>query len=341
MNPVHPGKNQRFIFQWHINEICNLKCLHCYQENATAGNISVQEMQKIFSQIQKFIPEYKIHINITGGEPFLHPEMEYMLKTLENLSSVSYGILSNGTLIDRSFAKTLKKYNVSFVQVSLDGVHKKHDHIRGEGSFGRAVSGIKNLGKENIPVQISFTANTLNYKYFSEVASLGRKLGVQKVWTDRVIPCGSAADSDMSLNPEKTKEFMEILTRESEKNGRTKIDSHRALQFLLGTGNVYKCAAAKNLLTIMPGGDVLPCRRLPIRIGNVYENTLMEILHNSEFSRKMVSGKPVSGCETCFYEKTCNGGLKCLAYAVKGDAWKSDPGCWLASDNKYFTKGLS
>ena len=42
-------------------------------------------------------------------------------------------------------------------------------------------------------------------------------------------------------------------------------------------------------------------------------------------------GKISRGCQDCFYSTLCRGGLKCLSYALKGDPFKADPGCWCIS----------
>ena len=44
---------------------------------------------------------------------------------------------------------------------------------------------------------------------------------------------------------------------------------NRALQFLEGDGRPYRCTAGESLLILMPSGDLYPCRRMPIPLGNV------------------------------------------------------------------------
>ena len=38
----------------------------------------------------------------------------------------------------------------------------------------------------------------------------------------------------------------------------------------------------ETVIIVMPNGDVLPCRRLPIVVGNLMEQTLFEIYYSSE-----------------------------------------------------------
>ncbi|MDM8563363.1 SPASM domain-containing protein, partial [Candidatus Marithioploca araucensis] len=111
---------------------------------------------------------------------------------------------------------------------------------------------------------------------------------------------------------------------------RTEISMRRALQFLVGGGRPYHCTAGDSLLTVQSNGDLYPCRRMPIRIGNLLETPLLELYDNSTLLHKLRQPEQISeGCEACFYAKLCRGGLKCLSYAVTGDPFKADPGCWL------------
>lgn len=82
----------------------------------------------------------------------------------------------------------------------------------------------------------------------------------------------------------------------------------------------------------MPNGDVYPCRRMPIRAGNVLDRPLAEIYRDAPLLRTLRDHDRVSaGCEGCRHRPECRGGLRCLAYAVTGDPFHADPGCWMAA----------
>ena len=42
----------RFILQWHLGEQCNLKCLHCYQENHNYVNLPYKDLENIYNQFK-------------------------------------------------------------------------------------------------------------------------------------------------------------------------------------------------------------------------------------------------------------------------------------------------
>jgi radical SAM protein with 4Fe4S-binding SPASM domain len=138
-----------------------------------------------------------------------------------------------------------------------------------------------------------------------------------------------------TLTPEESRELFRLMGAAREEAlshwfGRTKVSMGRALQFLEG-GRHYQCKAGQNLLTVLSNGDLCPCRRMPIRVGNVTEESLSRLYFESPVLLSLRDRSRVaSGCGACPFEPQCRGGLRCLAYAVTGDPFRADPGCWLA-----------
>lgn len=337
----------RLLLQWHITERCNLRCAHCYQDTHTGPELEFPDLLKVLDQFKSLISSWRIqkepsrvgaHITIAGGEPFTRKDFPQLLSLLsDNRNYFTFAILTNGTLIDPPMARRLRKLEPAFVQVSIDGAASTHERIRGRGTFERAVSGVKNLVRECIRVFISFTAHRDNYREFSDVARLGRRLRVSRVWADRLIPHGSGANlRDGMLSAGETREFLQIMHRERKKAacswfGKTEIAMHRALQFLPAGGRPYHCTAGETLVTVQANGDLLPCRRMPVKVGNLMETDLAKLYYKSDLFRALRDRDRIAeACRKCFYAGLCRGGLKCLSYAATGDPFQADPGCWRA-----------
>lgn len=358
------------IFQWHVTERCNLRCSHCYQDSYNGADSSLSVLLGILRQFEDMLrspwedpaaspgaqpslskgcsrtvelprnmPPIRGHVSVTGGEPFLREDLFELLEALATRKDFfTFGILTNGTLIDRATARRLKSLNPAFVQVSVEGARAMHDEIRGRGSYELTVTGLKNLVREKIPTYISFTAHRANFRDFSHAALLGRKLGVARVWADRVIPTGKESGQE-ALLPEETLEFVTIMKKAREEArsawfNRTEIAMHRALQFLGGGGAPYRCSAGASLLAIDSDGTLYPCRRMPIAIGNVLETPLRELYQTSAILRGLRErARAAAGCEGCLFTRSCGGGLRCLSYAATRDPFRADPGCPLAWTN--------
>jgi radical SAM protein with 4Fe4S-binding SPASM domain len=338
-------QSSHLLLQWHITDRCNLRCKHCYQKTYSGSEPSYSELLYVVNQFKDLLKikrkkdniPIRGQITVTGGEPFVRSDFLDLLKVFsENQKYFTFAILTNGIYIDSDMALHLKHLNPKFVQVSLEGTKETHDDIRGEGSYNRTISALKYLVEEKIRTMISFTAHKGNYREFPDVARLGCKIGVSKVWADRLIPCGSGLGlKDQSLSSKETKEFFEIMHKvkgeiQNKWFNKTHITMKRALQFLKDGGRPYSCSAGDTLITIMPNGDLYPCRRMPIRVGNVQEGPLHKLYYETELFRALRDRDRISkGCENCFYSRLCRGGLKCLSYAVSNDQFTAEPGCWL------------
>ena len=333
----------RFILQWHLTERCNLSCTHCYQNEAIIRDeLSLEENFMVVDKFVNFIKTLNQNscskgiLNITGGEPFIYKDLEPLLEYISKFKEyLSFNFLSNGTLINNKTIALLEKYRPIFVQVSIDGDKNSHDKIRGVGAFETSMSGIKRLKESGIRVLISFTAHRQNYKDFPKVVKIANSAGVDSVWSDRMIPEGVGVGmQDELLSPKETFEYVRLMKFEQIKNRlnpftKTVVATGRSLQFVPYIDNAHQCVAGKAIFTLLPNGVVLPCRRLPVDIGNIKDKTFEEIYYENEFVQKLrVPNPKIEGCEGCSFEKSCKGGLRCLSYSITGDPFKKDPGCW-------------
>jgi len=340
---------ERLVLQWHITERCNLRCTHCYQSSFDSKEPDFEQLINSTLQYIELLKQWNLeryghfvpgHINITGGEPFIRNDfidfLEYLAK---KANFFSFGILCNGSLIDEKIASKLKNLGVNFVQLSLEGGNETNDIIRGLGSYQKTIGAIKHLKKVGIRVYISFTASTQNYVEFSQVAKLGQKLKVDKVWTDRMVPFeGAQNQKNLLLQKDEFRNYLQVIkTAQSKKPflSKTKIEMARALMFLKGGECIYRCKAGDSLLCLLHNGDVLVCRRLPLVAGNIHEKSLSEIYNQSTVMKNIRNVSFPVECDHCSYQKSCKGGAKCISYAMKNNYSVADPSCFVKKDEMY------
>lgn len=317
--------NGFFTLQWHITHRCNLRCSHCYQDDYSAFS-SRESLEAVLNQYSCLLDKYgfKGYLNITGGEPLTHPDLFWLIKEAGN-RGITTAVLTNGTLIGKREAAALKRLEVDYVQVSLDGLRETHDKIRGKGSFELAIRGIRELKAQGIFVTTAFTAQRKNYKELGRLADFCYNLGADKLWFDRVVIPKAEDKSHLTLS---SKEYSAICRKASRLNRSGKISCARALQFIpCKEKNIYSCNAGNRLLAILADGTVMPCRRLPIEAGNVMESELLTIYRESteliELRKKNIPEK----CGACKYAQSCRGGARCIAYAKSGRYDITDPDC--------------
>jgi GeoRSP system SPASM domain protein len=88
------------------------------------------------------------------------------------------------------------------------------------------------------------------------------------------------------------------------------------------------CQAANTMLYISPEADVYPCPTFPVKIGNLLETPLREIIHSSrkkDLRKSILAHAPE--CVACGELKQCNGGCRGRAYVKNGSLSMPDPAC--------------
>lgn len=326
---------EKHVLQWHITHKCNLRCKHCYQDDYTE-DLEITELKDIFYQYLDFLKEnnYKGHINFTGGEPLAIDSLLklYSLMKLCDENNITYGILTNGTLLNESMVLKLKEFkNLKFIQMSLEGCRKTTDNIRGKNVYKDVMKAVKRLNRAGIQTMISFTVHESNYREIRKLIWSCRIHGVKRFWTDRFIPIGGIDKYNSDIKVISTKNYMrviKIIGQEHKLNWLgMKVHTNRALQFMSGCGEFYECSAGDKLLTILADGTLLPCRRLPIKLGDLTEEKLNRIVKRNKKLQELKNKEHESECNSCHLYRVCKGGAKCLTYAVTGELNKKDVNC--------------
>jgi MoaA/NifB/PqqE/SkfB family radical SAM enzyme len=112
-----------------------------------------------------------------GGEPLLRQDLVEILAFSRSLP-LHTSLITNGTLLE-SRIDEIAPYINGVVYVSLDGLEKTHDAIRGVvGSFNKAVEGI-NAAKEKVPVTINTTVMAENVDEVESLVELAKELGTK------------------------------------------------------------------------------------------------------------------------------------------------------------------
>jgi AdoMet-dependent heme synthase len=327
--PMSINDPLEFFIQLHLTERCNLNCTHCYQSGKSTDELSLSEIRSVIGEVADMLGEWSAaydvafssSFNITGGEPFLRQDIFQILEELANKRIDAY-LLSNGTLIRKDTAELLAQVGVKGVQVSVEGPEDIHDAIRGTGSLKRSLSGVQCLLDAGIEVTLNTTLSDINASYFLDVIALASSIGVQRLGFSRLVPSGSGRKLlDRMLTKEALADLygkifslntgsLKIVTGDPVASQfRRPADSDGTSSFPSGG-----CAAAVSGLTILPDGTVVPCRRLPVPIGNVRTDSLREIWSTSEVLTSLRDRSRYDGkCGICTKWSACRG-CRAIAY---------------------------
>lgn len=131
-----------------ILKACNFKCMYCgVGGEATASSNRAISLQTVKTITQHAISHGVTKFRVTGGEPFLHPEIISILQYFSELGFYTL-VNTNGSLIT-NFKKDLSKLNDNIrFAVSLDTlVPEKLSTISGKNCLKSVLSGIEFLNQ--------------------------------------------------------------------------------------------------------------------------------------------------------------------------------------------------
>lgn len=326
-----------FYYQWHITDKCNLRCKHCYHDSYEQTGLEINELLKIGEHLCNAIKKWgkKGSFSMTGGEPFVRKnEVFNLLDYLERKQEVAHvDILTNGTLINEEIIDSLLTYKkLRRIQLSLEGLKDTNDKIRGAGSYDTIVQKIKELNKNNLTTCVMMTLGKHNMAEVIPLAERLGEIGVEAFVLDRFIPEGQSNNlQELVLSASEIRKVYNECYAFFNKTLSPRMLLYRTLFCLLNPEDGHigaMCSIGNNALTIMPNGDVLPCRRLPIILGNLLEKTIYDIWYTHPFLWEIRNTDNLKGkCKDCEFIPVCRG-CRAFAYAMTGDYLEADPQCW-------------
>jgi radical SAM protein with 4Fe4S-binding SPASM domain len=129
---------------------CNLKCKFCYAVPSHRDEHLSPERLRFFLrrlfEDEQFVVQ-KLHLN-WRGDPSMNPQLPALLAEVESIApDFPWELHTNGILIDLKFATQITSVlKTGQIFVSVDGgTAQSHDANRGEGSFRKALAGLRCL----------------------------------------------------------------------------------------------------------------------------------------------------------------------------------------------------
>ena len=349
------------VVVWNITRQCNLKCIHCYaQAKATLqeNEMSTEQGKKLIDDLADMgVPV----LLFSGGEPLMRkdlPELaEYAVK--KGMRAV---ISTNGTLITREIARTLKNIGLSYVGISLDGMRDINDRFRGvEGAYDAALEGIKNCQEAGIKVGLRFTINKFNVNDIPAMFDLLEEHEIPRICFYHLVYAGRGSElvkDDLSL--EGTRKAVDLIidrTKQLHDKGKEKevltVDNHADGPYIylrLLNEDRKRAEEVMELLKMNEGnnsGRGIGCISWDGEVyadqfwrhnsfGNVLQRPFSEIwtdLSNPLMKKLKNKKEYVTGrCATCRWLNICGGNFRVRAEATTGDVWAPDPACYLTDE---------
>jgi radical SAM protein with 4Fe4S-binding SPASM domain len=291
---------------FNITNRCNLQCPWCYNPPSAGGEIPVPVLMNWLRAGAGYLDRHAAFI-ILGGEPFLdQPRLLECISGTRDYFSEEILISTNGTILDRDTPPSLLKANAT-VQVSLDSVSpEKHDAIRGNGVYHRAVASARTLADCGVKTILSMVMTRRSELELESYLDLAIKLGAHEV---RFIPLRRIGRGVHSSDESPDlyacfQRLVEIIRRRPELSRLLHRDFFSILmtacRFSRLRGN---CGIGRRCLFVNADGAIFPCpnhRADEFRCGHVVNTPLAGILESSVALESIRSEYRLEKTKTCF-----------------------------------------
>lgn len=302
---------------WECTLRCNLHCRHCGSDCHTdtlAPDMPLADFLSVLDDIAHFRDPRTIMIAVTGGEPLLRGDLDACGRAFVE-RGFPWGMVTNGYCLDRRRLGSLRAAGLRSVTVSLDGLARSHDWMRGRrGSFNRAIRALELCAAD--PDLVCDAVSCINRKNIGELSRLRALLvrnGVRAWRLFTVFPRGRAASGeDFRLSGPEFRSVLDFIV-DCRRTG--DIRASYGCEGFLGEyegkarDSFFFCRAGISVGSVLADGSVSACpsMRGDFIQGNVYQDSFMDIWENRFSEMRDRSWARTGRCASCKKFPLCNG----------------------------------
>ncbi len=354
---------RRPIVVWNVTRTCNLKCVHCYTDSDNhkyTGELTTDEGLKLIDELAAFdIPS----LLFSGGEPLMRKDLFTLVDRASN-REIRPVLSTNGTLIDRQAARSIKDSGIVYVGISLDGMEDINDQFRGvKGAFTQAMNGFEQCLAVGQRVGLRLTLTRKNYEDLDRIFDFIEREGINRACFYHLVYSGRGCSMFQDdLTHGESRHAMDIIlnrTRDYFDRGKNinilTVDNHADGVYIylkLLEENPERAQEIHDLLSWNGGGanstgvgignidffgNVHPDQFWQdYTFGNVRERNFGDIwLDEKDPLMKGLKHKAdyIKGrCRLCRYRDLCTGAMRVRAYRTFNDPWAPEPQCYITDD---------
>ena len=309
-----------------LTKRCNLRCLYCYAVSAESqkNELGLDEVIHVIDEARELGLRT---LTLTGGEPLID-ETYFQIAEYARQCGICVLLFTNGLLVSREVAMRLMELRISPC-VKLDSLSSMtQDYLAGErGALERIKEGIGNLIAAGYTTKYSaLSVNAVICRYnldqIPELWTWARRQKIVPSVTRLQLMGRARGKTDLMVTP---KELYELYGKICE------IDK--------GFGILWKpnipwphgkpCRRHYVGCFIDSEGYVQPCSGVPIKAGNIREQSLRKILSTAEIFKiaRNMESYIEGACRNCEFHAECYG-CRSIAYFMGNSFTAEDPLCW-------------
>ena len=293
-----------------LTPVCNMDCKMCYVRLSKEEQESICPLHDAddWLALAKSASEAgMLYLLITGGEPFLHPQIQQILEGLNKLGLI-VSINSNGTLIDEKTVSWLKKTPPVRVNISIYGASDETyaNLCNNPNGFTQVKKAIRLLKEAGISVKLNCSLTPHNVHDLPQIVDFAKENGLILQVATYMFPPSRKSEELVGTNDRLTPEQASYYAAYSDYllYGKEKfLENECSVSFdaednCLELGDGIRCRAGKCSFWITWKGTITPCGMFPESdLPNVFE-TPFDVAWSrvKEYASSIVLPAKCAGC---------------------------------------------
>lgn len=275
---------------------CNWRCKHCYIPEHSSENLSIDLIKRIVKELRTL---GCFDLTLTGGEIFTRDDIMEIIKICR-AEYFNVTLFSNIALLNEKKIAQLAEQYISLISCTIfsldEAIHDKITQVKG--SLKKTLENIEIINKYGIPLEVKTILMKENYEEFYDL----RKYCEERNITYKVDP-EIFIKLDKNEYPKELRMSDEQLLKVIED-----IDNIRGFRSINHTNNDELCSALASSCIISNDGDVYPCSKMRIKIGNILEQSVSQIWNESDRLKQLrkYTWKNLNSCSQCELKQFCN-----------------------------------
>jgi radical SAM protein with 4Fe4S-binding SPASM domain len=289
-----------------ILSLCNWRCKHCYVNDYSQK----LDYYLIIDALIQFRELGVFEIVFTGGEIFCRDDILDIIREARHLG-FKVTLFTNVSLLNEKIIIILQQLNISLISCTLFSLDTlTHDGFTNcKGSLYNVLYNIEIIKQYKIPLEIKMIVTNFNVNEIKKIFDFCQSNGFN---FKPEISLYSKWDGNNS-----PKQYMLEITELSKCI--SEFDKMATHEFLNSDRDEdYVCRQTRYSVSINPYGNINPCNRLPVNLGNISKSRISEIWESSD-DLKVISNlkwKDIIKCNNCKMKKYC---VRCTGAALLED----------------------
>ena len=282
-----------------------------------------------------------LQVHFSGGEPLVRRDLRDLVRHATEAGL--YGnLITSGIRLDAARLAELVEAGLEHVQLSIqDSDMANGDRIAGLAGAQEVKRRVARRVREaGLPLTVNAVVHRQNLDRLDEIIHLAVALGADRLEVAHVQYYGWALRNRTALLPSRDQLDAATATVET---ARARLAGVMVIDYVVPDYYAHRPKACmggwgRRFLNISPAGKVLPCHAAETLPGldfpSVTEASLSEIWYcSAAFRRFRGTAWMPEPCRSCDRREIDWGGCRCQAFALTGDAARTDPACALSPDH--------